>query len=102
MFSMTRLARIVNVECLDGYALRVTFSDDLVRELDFDDVFVGGVLATLRDPALFVQVAVDATAGTIGWPNGIDLDPDVLHGDGEPASGRRPALIREYHLRATG
>ena len=60
------------------------------------------VLAALRDPVLFVQPAVYTTAGTIGWPNGIHLDPDVLHGDREPASGRRPTLIREYHLRATG
>jgi hypothetical protein len=34
---------------------------------------------------LFAQVAVDRELGTIGWPNGADLDPDVLHGDFEPA-----------------
>jgi Protein of unknown function (DUF2442) len=73
-----------------------------VRELDFDRVLVGGVLEALREPALFAQVSVDQTAGTIGWPNGIDLDPDVLHGDRDPASGARPTVIREYHLRATG
>ncbi len=99
---MSKLARVANVECLDGYVLRLTFSDGLVRELDFDDVLVGGVLEPLREPALFLQVAVDETAGTIGWPNGIDFDPDVLHGDREPVSGRRPTALREYRLRATG
>jgi Protein of unknown function (DUF2442) len=102
MVSMSKLARIADVECLDGYALRLTFSDGLVRELDFDSVLVGGVLEALREPALFAQVAVDQTTGTIGWPNGVDLDPDVLHGDHDPASAPRPTVIREYHLRATG
>jgi hypothetical protein len=102
MGPMSKLARVVDVECLGGYALRLTFSDGLVRELDFDDVLVGGVLEALREPALFVQVAIDQTAGTIGWPNGVDFDPDVLHGDRDPASARRPTAIREYHLRATG
>jgi len=37
------------------------------------------VLAALRDPALFARVEVDAEAGTIVWPNGADLDPDVLY-----------------------
>jgi len=102
MSVMGDLARIVSVECLERYALRLTFSDGLVRELDFDTVLVGGVFEQLREVDLFAQVTVDETAGTIGWPNGVDFDPDVLHGDLDPASGRKPAVIREYHLRAAG
>jgi hypothetical protein len=47
-----------------------------------------GVLAPLRDPAFFQQVRVDAEAGTICWPNGVDLDPDVLYSEatGTPLS----------------
>ena len=37
----------------------------------------------LKDPAFFAQVFVDH--GTVCWPNGLDLDPLVLHGDREPA-----------------
>jgi hypothetical protein len=31
-----------------------------------------------RDPALFRGVRVDEALGTVVWPNGADLDPDVL------------------------
>jgi hypothetical protein len=33
----------------------------------------------LHDPAEFARVTVDQQAGTIVWPNGVDLDPDVLY-----------------------
>lgn len=99
---MSELPRVVEVEHLGNLSLRLTFSDGLVRELDLDAVLKGGVLEPLRDPSLFGQVTVDGVAGTVCWPNGVDLDPDVLHGDHEPASGSPPVLLKEYRLRPTG
>jgi hypothetical protein len=99
---MKRPARVVGVEHLGEYRLRVTFTDELVRELDFEGVLNGGVFEELEDERAFGEIMVDEVAGTICWPNGIDLDPDVLHGDFEPATGRAPKVLREYHLRPTG
>ena len=98
---MSRPPRVTKVEHLGGLRLRLTFTDDLVRELDFDSVLRGGILETVRQPEMFARVYVDGVAGTIAWPNGVDLDPDVLHGDFEPASGRAPVVLSEYHLRPT-
>ena len=42
----------------------------------------------LREPALFGQVRVDEELGTIVWPNGADLDPDVLHNQNSRDSAR--------------
>lgn len=98
---MKRPARVVGVEHLGGYRLRVTFTDELVRELDFEGVLNGGVFEELEDKRVFGEVMVDEAAGTICWPNGVDLDPDVLHGDFEPATGRAPKVLREYDLRPT-
>jgi hypothetical protein len=39
----------------------------------------GGVFAALNDPKVFAQVRVDPESGTIVFPNGVDLDPDVLY-----------------------
>jgi hypothetical protein len=73
--------RIEVVEPLDRYVLRLGFSDGSTREVDLEPELWGPVFEPLRDPDFFRQVAVDNELGTIVWPNGADMDPDVLHGD---------------------
>lgn len=71
-----------SVEHLGGYRLRLAFADGLVAEIDLVDKFsgdIGPVFRPLTDPTVFAQVTVDAELGTIVWPNGADLAPDVLH-----------------------
>jgi len=100
---MTALPRITSVEPLGGHRLRLTFTDGLVRDLDLADVVGrGGVFEPLRDPGHFAQVRVDEATGTICWPSGVDLDPDVLHGDARPASGTPYRVLNERHLGRTG
>ncbi len=58
-----------------------TFDDGIVRVVDFDGWLIGagGVMALLSNREFFSQVSVDQDAGTIRWPNGVDLCPDVLY-----------------------
>jgi hypothetical protein len=95
-----RPTRVSNVEHLGGRALRLSFSDGLVRELDFSGT-LSGILATIDDDAVFGTVHLDQFADTVCWPGGIDLDPDVLHGDHPPATGASPRLIREFRQPAS-
>jgi hypothetical protein len=82
----TQTARIRSVEPLDGFVLRLSFDDGTQRDVDLEGELWGPVFEPLRrDLGLFRQVAVDEELGTIVWPNGADMDPDVLHGDFEPA-----------------
>ena len=97
---MSGLARVTSVECLGRREIRVMFSDGLVRELDFAGTLTG-LLATIDDDATFAEVSVDSVAGTVCWSNGIDFDPDVLHGDHTSASAIQPRLIREYRMQQT-
>jgi len=39
----------------------------------------GEVFAPLQDLELFTAVELDATFGTLQWPNGADFDPETLH-----------------------
>ena len=97
------LPRIVEAEPLGSFRVRLTFTDGLVRELDLGPMLWGGsLIEPLRDEEFFAKVAVDPDAGTICWPNGVDFDPDVLHGDYEPASGPGPNVLKEYTLKPTG
>lgn len=59
--------------------LRLLFSDGTAGDVDFSTERWTGVLARLNDPAYFAQVTVDPEAGTIAWPDGIDLAPEPLY-----------------------
>ena len=73
--------RIQSVLAVGPYTLRLGFSDGSVGTVNLRDQIEGkgGVFAILEHPEFFAKVAVDSEAGTIVWPNGVDLDPDVLH-----------------------
>jgi hypothetical protein len=74
------LKDISHVTPLAEYRLRVRFEDGVEGEIDVAElVDFQGVFAALRDPAVFRQVSVDVEIGTIVWPTGADLDPDVLY-----------------------
>ena len=97
---MAEFARVNAVEYVRARTLRVTFTDGLVRELDFAGK-LPGVLALIDNDVTFPEAAVDSVAGTVSWPNGIDLDPDVLHGEPAASSAVQPRIEREYWLQQT-
>jgi hypothetical protein len=89
------LKDVVKVEATGDYRLRVEFEDGVAGEIDVAQIVpFEGVFAPLRNPKLFRAVAVDPDLGTIRWPNGADLDPDVLYalitGQPVPDLTRRP------------
>ncbi|HUO69479.1 MAG TPA: hypothetical protein VMU39_01780 [Solirubrobacteraceae bacterium] len=49
----------------------------------------------LKDPGYFRQIRVEPELRTVVWPNGFDLDPDVLYGrrseDAPSAATHQPA-----------
>lgn len=68
--------------------MRLLFDDGVVRDIEYiPEEGRGSLLDPLRDPDYFARVSVDAEARTVVWPNGLDLAPEVLHGDEEPAAG---------------
>lgn len=79
---MTAAYEITAVEHLGGYRLRLTFADGFVGHVDLADRLKaprGPMLEPLRDVEYFAKVAVDPELGTVVWPNGADLAPEVLH-----------------------
>ncbi len=77
------LVRILDVAPLEGFCLRLTLTDGRRIERDVSSLLVGPIFDPIRaDPDLFCQVRVES--GTVVWPNGADLCPDVLIWGGPP------------------
>ena len=80
---------VTAVKVLHDFVVGVTFDDGTVGEVDLRPHLWGPVFEPLRDdPALFAQVRVDADEGTIVWPNGADVAPEMLHREAAAARTR--------------
>ncbi|HZF40786.1 MAG TPA: DUF2442 domain-containing protein [Blastocatellia bacterium] len=78
------LVKVTSVEPLEGFKVRVTFQNDIVKEIDLEPFLRGPIFEPIRnDVAVFRSVKV--VGKTIGWDNGADIDPDVLYYDLKPA-----------------
>jgi Protein of unknown function (DUF2442) len=88
---MSDMISVTAVEPLDGLQIRATFSDGAVKEIDLSDLLgKGAAFAPIRDSReLFERVRVNPESHTVEWPGEVDLDPEVLYGLFEPASGAR-------------
>lgn len=64
---------------LGDFRLILTSEDGERREVDLHGrLSFKGVFEPLRDSACFRRMRVDSNVGTIVWPNGADICPDVL------------------------
>ena len=72
---------VTGVEVIGKHRLRLTFEDGTVGDVDFSEREWRGVFEPLLDPAYFARVTVDPEAGTITWPNGVDMAPEPLYAE---------------------
>ncbi len=86
MMNPERLVRIQVVEVLEGFKVRLEFTDGTHKEIDLEIYLRGPIFEPIRnDPRMFHSVRVDKRMGTIVWDNGADIDPDVLYYGLKPA-----------------
>jgi hypothetical protein len=79
-WSKTMLKDIVRVRPLKDFHLHLEFEDGAQGEVDINKLIkFRGVFEPLKDESFFIKVDVNTEWGTIFWPNGADLDPDVLY-----------------------
>ena len=78
-----RLVRILEAKPLDDYRVQLILTDGRVVERDIGPLLVGPVFEEIRnDESRFREMRVED--GTVVWPNGADLCPDVLIWGGLP------------------
>lgn len=87
-----RPVRVRAVQVLDGYRVRLEFTNDTRKDIDLAPYLHGPIFEPIRnDMQMFRAVRVDHRAGTIVWDNGADIDPDVLY------KGLTPAWMETEH-----
>lgn len=84
------LLRIQAVTPLEEQKVRLDLTDGSVVERDLSNLLLGPIFDAIKtDPAKFREVRVEA--GTLVWPNGADLCPDMLiWGGAPPKESSRP------------
>jgi hypothetical protein len=79
MKTMIELVKVIGLEKLGGFCVRLRFSDGTEGERDFSDVVGEGgpMVEPLKDRDFFARVFLEC--GTLTWPNGFDIDSIALH-----------------------
>ena len=84
--SRSPLFDVTAVESLPGFVLRLTFENGEVRRFSMSRLLApqSTVFTPLRRVALFRQVFIEN--GTVRWPGGADIDPELLYEQSFPES----------------
>lgn len=78
------LVRVQKVRLLGDLWVLLEFENGTKKKIDLDPFLHGPIFEPIRqDKAVFRQIHIEN--GTITWPNGADIDPDVLYYDLKPA-----------------
>lgn len=90
---MSQFIRVQSIEPRDGWIMHVQFTNGEHRDIDLTSYIVtGAIFEPVRNDAAFFRSA-QVEGGTIAWPNGADIDPDVLYYAGTPPWAQEAALV---------
>jgi hypothetical protein len=95
------LVRIATVTPLAGQRLRLGLTDGTTIEREVGPLLNGPVFKEIRENRqLFAQA--QAKGGTVVWPNGADLCPDVVIWGGAPPADPTVRPERELQVAPSG
>ncbi len=77
---------VVKVKLLGSFRLKVWFKDGASGEVDISEIVkIRGIFEPLRIPEFFKRVSINPETFVLEWPNGADIDPEILY---SKATGR--------------
>ncbi len=77
--------RVRAVKPLEGHTVHVTFTDGSERDINLEKYLYGRALSKFVMTKIFFRQVFVGDGKTLAWPNGADIDPDVLYYDLTPA-----------------
>jgi hypothetical protein len=73
------MLRVTRAEHLEGFRIRVSFSNGEDGVVDLFEALWGPVFEPLKDPNRFRDFKVSEVLHTIAWENGADFAPEYLY-----------------------
>lgn len=69
---------LTDITVQEGHVLRAEFDDGTACQVDVASKLIGPIFLPLKAPEYFRLGRFDPEAGTITWPNGADLAPEIF------------------------
>ena len=74
---MSYLPQVIGARHIREFIVSTRFDDGTEKYIDFSQWFKGPVFEPLKDPKFFKKFFIEA--GTLAWPNGVDIAPEALY-----------------------
>jgi len=85
-----KMVRVKRAKHVEGFVIEFTFTDGSKRQINLEPYLSGPLFEPLRaDVSSFRNFRIEF--GSIAWPNGAGIDPDVLYLNLTPAAWETPA-----------
>ena len=83
---MRYLPQVIAARHISGFVVSTGFDDCTEKRFDGSHWFKGPVFEPLKNPKFFKKFFIEA--GTLAWPNGVDIAPEALYAAREASSKR--------------
>ena len=88
---MSYLPQVIEARQISGFIVSARFDDGTEKRIDVSQWFKGPVFGPLKDLKLFKKFFIEA--GTLAWPNGVDIAPEALY-------AARDSIDKKHNKRA--
>lgn len=83
---MSYLPQVIRARHVSGFVVSARFDNGTEKYIDVSQWFKGPVFEPLKDPKFFKTFFIEA--GTLAWPNGVDIAPEALYAARESSTKR--------------
>src|ERR1041384_1909141 len=88
---MNYLPQVISAKRVRGFVIAARFDDGSEKHVDISQWFRGPVFKPLKDSDFFKKFFIEA--GTLAWPNGVDIAPEALYAAPESSMKRHNKRI---------
>ena len=88
---MSYLPQVTGARYIGDFIVSIRFDDGTEKRIDVSRWFKGPVFEPLKDPKFFKKFFIEA--GTLAWPNGVDIAPEALYAARESSRKRHNKRI---------